>query len=517
MLQKDSYLVHKSFNGLKLMLFVLPSGKILEYSGPNSSESEDLQLRAALEGGELLTLLTNGYTLVVDRGFFRSGDDQSYAKTKGISYLQPHYKSKGAFTSTQVKQNRIIASYRACVEQINARLKCQRLLKSIPLTELNHIRYYLDIAVGITNRCYRPLYSPEASTSTDTVEDTTGMTRIHFPALVPPADDVKRANELDEVDEEGGMIDAVEEKKDEQNDDSALPDAQMAETKQVNPKPTSRGNSDPAKIRSALLLQGLPVPAKGEHISVKVHLKPLAAKIQVEGYEKLKALDLRKAIIVKLEQMGTVQLGPSFELLKQGIPDRESTTDTKQLRDLVFGPKQKMNLLSSEVATSNFPIVTERLLSYLFSTPTVAKRTGQAYSTTLKRAHNFTSGFSDMSSFQVRYSYRDDQQLYTITNTCEPSMSSDKRYKVAASFCSSSTWQEFKQSLRACCSCKNGEMSGNCAHIVALFIRLGQHQGSIAPRHQRITMLYLNNVFSCSFMEKCNKKKRFLARINRGS
>jgi hypothetical protein len=57
-----------------------------------------------------------------------------------------------------VIENRVIASVRAVVEQVNSRIKKQRIIESPPATEVPYLADWVALACGLANKCHEPYY-----------------------------------------------------------------------------------------------------------------------------------------------------------------------------------------------------------------------------------------------------------------------------------------------------------------------------------------------------------------------
>eukprot|EP01094_Clydonella_sp_ATCC50884_P027166 TRINITY_DN768_c0_g2_i4.p1 TRINITY_DN768_c0_g2~~TRINITY_DN768_c0_g2_i4.p1 ORF type:complete len:428 (-),score=66.34 TRINITY_DN768_c0_g2_i4:79-1362(-) len=136
-------------------------------------------------------------------------------------------------------------------------------------------------------------------------------------------------------------------------------------------------------------------------------------------------------------------------------------------------------VLDVQTALERFPRLSKDLCAYLFATPTIAK-CSSPYSTTVKRAHNFVGGETQyLNRKSIRVLKGKSSTL--VYGCCRPSMAKGHNYKVFVRLPSlgTCTWQEYKQNMGAFCTCKNGNSGGNCAHVAALMLSVGQFQGVV--------------------------------------
>jgi len=169
--QRLSYVGHKKRHAQKVLVLTYPNGQIAMLSKPSGNSSDETMFLELLERAEeLRQFLRGGDEVVGDRGLQDAAFKRKIKEIlgKNVEMLHPVTKTHGQATVEDANISRRISSFRAGVEQANANLKKATLLTNrFPLQELHRLAHYLDLAAGLVNRIFTPLYAQEDAMELD--------------------------------------------------------------------------------------------------------------------------------------------------------------------------------------------------------------------------------------------------------------------------------------------------------------------------------------------------------------
>ncbi len=562
-LQEAFWLEHKGRDGAKVMIAVLLNGHICGFSGPNGSESEDLQWESLVEHLGLPNWLREGDVVLRDRGYDRTVRARDFNAKHNIEVLQPHNQGSTGFTSQQAYENRAIASARAVVEQVNARLKSFRLLSHLSLNEVVHWRCYINIAAGLSNHCFKPFYSdtPQA------LDISLSGDSLSFPETLPPDgrttdSSLFSARYLKSFSDPDGLplVDSKATQKDKSTptSESSCPTTPVG-IQNVQPTGTEcivqLGKNSPSADVLAHISQFVTEATNSAlpdaRLSEEVLLGLTRTKLQQLATDLTEASSGNKPIIAsriltrwkKASQLresasslaslacqwppGWIASAVSIARLQPTFP---TNSDWRRAVQESFNKELPWNALESASA-SCFPKITETSIKNYLRTPTVSNSSN--HSATFNRSTSFLKGNCGFVHDRIEYLVHEASHKILIHGTVRPSMSKSQRnHEVYILVCfpdqqqnhtqpESSSQQDLPpqqpqtlqplasiERLYKHCTCKNGT-SGNCSHIAAILSRVGMLQGNISPKNSLFDDLI------CDSVDDSRLKKAHVIKIQR--
>jgi len=151
----------KKRNLAKVMMLVLPSGRIVEAAGAfgaNGTNNDATILQYMLEKTNLKDFLMEGDKMIVDRGFRDIKDGMEEA---GYTVYMPELLKKGVnqFQTDEANRSRKVTKVRWIVESVNGRVKnvFRFFMGVVEGRHTPNLMKYLRIACALLNKYYPPL------------------------------------------------------------------------------------------------------------------------------------------------------------------------------------------------------------------------------------------------------------------------------------------------------------------------------------------------------------------------